>query len=117
MIFGFGKKGGNDGGREHQRFQASTEKVRIYGEEFPLGDLSLGGMAVNDYKDDATKVNQYFEFVIEVQKDGQTEEYRGHAQVARVGDDFMGCKFTKPQPELEFSVSRYLEYMETLAAQ
>ena len=100
-------------GREHERIRLQDEKVRIYGEEFPLGDLSLGGMCVNDYADDATKVNQYFEFVIEVQKDGKSEEYRGHAQVARLGDDFMGVKFTKPQPELEFSVSRYLEYLET----
>jgi len=114
MIFGFGKKkGGDDGGREHERFRASDEKVRIYGEEFPLGDLSMGGMCVNDYNDDATKVNQYFEFVIEVHKEGETEEYRGHAQVARLGDDFMGVKFTKPQPELEFSVTRYLEYVAT----
>lgn len=110
-MFGlFGKKGGDDDNhRQHQRFNANGEKVRILGDEFPLGDLSLGGMRIENYADDTTRVNQYFEFLLLVNQDGKDLELRGHAQVARVGDGFMGAKFTTPQPELQFSIKKYLE--------
>lgn len=110
-MFGlFGKKTGDgDNQREHHRHSAAGEKVRILDQEFPLGDLSLGGMRVEDYDDDTTRVNQYFEFHLLIPQDGKERELRGHAQVARVGDGFMGAKFTTPQPELQFEVKKYLE--------
>lgn len=110
-MFGlFGNKSGDgDNSRQHERFSANGEKVRILGEEFPLGDLSIGGMRIEDYADDTTRVNQYFEFLLLVNQDGEDRELRGHAQVARIGDGFMAAKFTTPQPELQFSVKKYLE--------
>lgn len=109
-MFGlFGKKDGGDNQREHERFGGAGEKVRILDQEFPLGDLSLGGMRVENYDDPETRANQYFEFHLLVGQDGKEQDLRGHAQVARIGDGFLGAKFTTPQPELQYAVKKYLE--------
>lgn len=105
-LFG-GKKSDGDNKREHARYDASSDQVLIYGETYPLGDLSEGGMRVTGYDDDL-KANQYFEFHLTLHRGEVEQELRGHAKVVRQWDDQLACQFTKPQPELIFEVRDYL---------
>lgn len=107
-MFGFGKKKDGDNQREHDRIASKGEEVRIYGETYPLGDLSEGGMRVTGY-DDTLQANQYFEFHVILKPNGEVLELRGHAKVVRQWDDQLAVQFTKPQPDLVFEVRDYLE--------
>ncbi len=108
-MFGlFGDKNKKDQPREHDRFEAKGEQVRIYGEVFDLGDLSEGGMRVTGYTDETAKANQYFEFVLLLKGEKAPPELRGHAKIVRLWDDQLAAQFTKPQPDLIFEVRDYL---------
>ena len=107
-MFGFGKKKDGDNQREHDHIATNGEQVRIYGETYPLGDLSEGGMRVTSY-DDTLQANQYFEFHVILKPNGEELELRGHAKVVRQWDDQLAVQFTKPQPDLVFEVRDYLE--------
>ncbi|NET39569.1 MAG: PilZ domain-containing protein [Cyanothece sp. SIO1E1] len=107
-MFGFGKKKDGDNKREHDRIATKGEEVRIYGETYPLGDLSEGGMRVTEYND-MLQANQYFEFHLVLKPNGKDMELRGHAKVVRQWDDQLAVQFTKPQPDLVFEVRDYLE--------
>lgn len=98
--------------REFQRYEGQGERVILVGdracpkEGYELRDVSLGGLAINKY-DGALRGGQYLEFRLTVEKDGKSKTAEGFANVVRVTDTFLACKFP-PQPKLKKFLREYL---------
>lgn len=98
--------------RQHERYEGKGEKVLLIGdrscpkEGYALRDVSLGGLAINDYGG-ALRGGQYLEFRLTVNMDGNDKKVEGFGNVVRVTDTFLACKFP-PQPRLKKFLREYL---------